>query len=76
MIYKAKKQVYNSKGCEVESSYFDVPVSFVEELTSLLKGEGYTFFDNDDNYKMLSKIFTKQDERFYSRFQFRLVNHG
>lgn len=76
MIYKLKKQVFNSKGCEVETSYFNVPGSFVEELISLFMDEGYTFFDNEDNYKMLSKIFTQHDERFYSRLQFRKVNHG
>lgn len=76
MIYKAKKQVFNSKGNEVDTSYFDVPASFVEELISLLMDEGYTFFDNEDNYKMLSKMFIQHDERFYSRFQFRMVHHG
>lgn len=76
MIYKAKKQVFNSKGREVETSYFDVPASFVEDLIQLLMDEGYSFFDNEDNYKMLSKLFTQHDEPFYSRFQFRLVHNG
>lgn len=76
MIYKVKKQVFNSKGFEVETSYFDVPCSFVEELITLLMDEGYVLFDKEDNYIMLSKLFSQHDERFYSRFQFRKVNHG
>lgn len=76
MIYKLKKQVFNSKGCEVETSYYDVPGSFVEQLISLLMDEGYFFIDDEDNYKRLSKIFNQHDERFYSRLQFRKVYHG
>lgn len=76
MIYKAKKQVYNSKGNEVETSYFDVPGSFIEELVGLLMDEGYNFIYHEDNYIMLSKIFTQHDENFYSRFQFRKVYHA
>lgn len=71
MIYKVKKQVFNSKGYEIDSWNFDVPSSFVEKLIRLLMEEGYALSDNEDNYKRLFKNFTQNDQRYYSRFQFR-----
>ena len=73
MIYRVKKQVFNSKGYEVETSFFTVPCSFVDELIRLLVSEGYTVFENDDYYKMLSAL---KDNRSYSRYTFRKVNNG
>ena len=75
MIYKVKKQVFNSKGYEVETSFFTVPCSFVDELISILNSEGYSVLENSDNYKMLSMITCLHDDRTYSRYTFRLVNH-
>lgn len=68
MIYKVKKQVFNSKGYAIETSYFDVPCAFVDEVLRILVSEGYTIFENDDFYKMLSAI---RDNRTYSRYTFR-----
>lgn len=75
MIYKVKKQAFNSKGYEVETSFFTVPCSFVDELISILVSEGYTIFENTDHYKMLSMITRLHDDRTYSRYTFRLVNN-
>lgn len=78
MIYKVKKQVFNSKGYAVETSYFDVPFGFVDEVLRILVSEGYTIFENDDYYKMLSALQHEHDhgEPTYSRYTFRKVNNG
>ena len=73
MIYKVTKHVFNSFGKEVETLHFNVPSSFVNELVSLLISEGYTVFENDDYYKMLSAL---HDNCTYTRYTFRLVKHG
>lgn len=70
MIYKVKKQVFNSKGYPVETFYFNVPYAFVDEVLRILVSEGYTIFDNDDYYKRLSAL---HDDRSYSRYTFRKV---
>ena len=73
MIYKVKKQVFNSKVYSIETSYFDVPCSFVDEVLRILVSEGYTIFENDHYFKMLSMITPLHDDRTYSRYTFRLV---
>lgn len=73
MIYKVKKQVFNSKGYSLETSYFEVPCDFVDEVLRILVSEGYTIFENDYRYKMLSMITPLHDDRTYSRYIFRLA---
>lgn len=73
MIYNVKKQVFNSKGYAVQTSYFEVPCSFVDEVLRILVSEGYTIFENTDYFKMLSMITPLHDDRTYSRYTFRKV---
>ena len=71
MIYKVKKQVFNSKGYPVQTLYFTVPLVLVDEVLRILVSEGYTIFENQDCYKVLSMITPLHDDRTYSRYIFR-----
>lgn len=73
MIYKVKKQVFNSKGYSIETTFFNVPCSFVDEVLLILVSEGYTILENDHYFKKLSMITPLHDDRTYSRYTFRLV---
>ena len=75
MNYQVRKQVFNSKGYCIETSFFDVPCASVDEVLRILQSEGYTVFENEPCFKMLSNITGTRGNRTYSRYQFRLVNH-